>query len=629
MTTLSRNTCCHEDLGAGFPAPIVFVPSARRGYGFLTMSGNQSITLPMIGSLFITSGPNHRTDHSPDRNESLLMTRAQSDTHSASTCIPPFDAVLERAGIGITIFAADGPLISANAWARTHILGTERAGQEPPYASDAPTCEELVARFCQSAATENPDAGAFLDNIKAPEPQNMTVRVPGEGQRWLEIEYVTTDDRTKALLWRDITADHLTELQFRQALNVAADGYALWDQEDRLVFFNAQFEAFHTRPGETLTAGLSYSELYRRVAEARMFDIPLGVDHWVETRLSRHQLAASVDTLNRSDGRQFLLKEFRTAAGGCVTLIKDISLIGSQEREATYHANAFKRATSALVSTRRLSEEQSHRLAETTELLRLAQQEAIQSGEALSTLIRGLSNEVRTPLNSIIGFAEVISKELYGPLGDRRYRDYADLIQESGTNLLAIAGRLLEIAKVQSGQFDLQLANEQIGPVLECCVNTMKKRAAQRNITLRLEVKQNVSKAWMDSTAIQNALRQLIDNAIAYTSPGGEVTVSAKSKKDCLIITIEDNGIGISSYDLDRVIRPFEVAETGSEGKAERLGLGLPLAKALVELHGGTLILKSNKGKGTTVTLTLPAMASRYGDPSKKRSASPDAAKQA
>jgi signal transduction histidine kinase len=268
--------------------------------------------------------------------------------------------------------------------------------------------------------------------------------------------------------------------------------------------------------------------------------------------------------------------------------------------------NKHKRTATALAAVRQELAEKSQSLTGLNQTLNAARSEAEKTDLALSTFMRSMSNELRTPLHSIIGFAEVMHDQLYGPLGDERYKDYVTFIRDSGHTLLSLVAQILELSRIQAGRYDLNLSHEQIDPILECCTAAIKNSALQRSINIELNVAPNLPKIWIDSLATQNIVDELLKNALAFTPDGGSVTISVNFVQSDLVIEVSDTGVGIAETDLDRVLFPFEKANNSISKERRGYGLGLSLAFALVNLQGGELKLISDAGKGTTASISLP-----------------------
>jgi signal transduction histidine kinase len=241
-----------------------------------------------------------------------------------------------------------------------------------------------------------------------------------------------------------------------------------------------------------------------------------------------------------------------------------------------------------------------------SELL-LAKTEAERANHAKSEFLANMSHELRTPLNAIIGFSDVMSRQLLGPLGTDRYRAYADDIGNSGKHLLQIINDVLDMAKIEAGRGELTLATCDVGEIVAACLRMVSERAEAGQIMLAAESAGDLPSIIADERALRQVLLNLLSNSVKFTRPGGCVTVATAAAESGLVITVTDTGIGIAEEDLAHVLEPFAQAESGLARNFDGTGLGLPIAKALTALHGGSLELASTVGVGTTVTLRLPA----------------------
>jgi PAS domain S-box-containing protein len=234
-----------------------------------------------------------------------------------------------------------------------------------------------------------------------------------------------------------------------------------------------------------------------------------------------------------------------------------------------------------------------------------AQERAEAANKAKSAFLANMSHELRTPLNAIIGFSELMREEMFGPLGNSRYSEYVGLIHNSGKHLLDLITDMLDMAKIEAGK--MVLAPERLGlaEALRDCLNILGDQASAGGVTLSTQIK-GVLVLHADRRAMKQVLLNLLSNAVKFTPAGGTVTISGWKAGGRAYVAVRDTGIGISAQDMDRLGNPFEQAKVNPLHAKGGTGLGLALVKALVEKHGGKLVLESLLGAGTTVIVDFP-----------------------
>ena len=253
-----------------------------------------------------------------------------------------------------------------------------------------------------------------------------------------------------------------------------------------------------------------------------------------------------------------------------------------------------------------IAEERARR--RTEEQLRQALLRAESASKAKSDFLANMSHELRTPLTAILGFSESIKSQLFGPISPAKYGDYVDQIHASGGHLLAIVNDVLDMSRIAAGEARLEETAVDLPAATDECLLMLQPRLDRKRLPIRREFDPALPPLRADRRMVKQMLLNLLSNAVTYTPDGGSVTVSASMMADGRIaIAIRDTGIGIASADLDRIMEPFQIVETPQSRSYQGIGLGLPLARSLIQLHGGSLTLHSEIGVGTTATLTFPA----------------------
>jgi PAS domain S-box-containing protein len=242
----------------------------------------------------------------------------------------------------------------------------------------------------------------------------------------------------------------------------------------------------------------------------------------------------------------------------------------------------------------------------TQQLLLDAKEEAETASRAKSSFLAHMSHELRTPLNAIMGFSEVIAREVLGPIGNHQYHEYASHIHNSGSHLLSLINDLLDLSKIEAGKLTLHEEPVSLPALLQRCVVFVSEPLRSNGLGLVLEIDPTLDTVLCDERKLKQVVVNLLSNAVKFT-PAGRITLAAtRTGTDDLVLRVGDTGIGIAAEDIAEVMTPFGQIDGALSRQHRGTGLGLPLAKGLIELHGGSLALESEPGVGTTVTITLP-----------------------
>jgi signal transduction histidine kinase len=222
-----------------------------------------------------------------------------------------------------------------------------------------------------------------------------------------------------------------------------------------------------------------------------------------------------------------------------------------------------------------------------------------------SEFLANMSHELRTPLNAVIGFSAVLGERLFGELTEKQ-EEYVRDIQASGMHLLSLINDILDLSKIEAGRMELELAEFALRPVVEDAVTLLKERAQRQGIEIQLDIDPALGQIRGDERKFKQIMLNLLSNAVKFTPEGGSVSVCAKMNGTMIQVAVSDTGPGIAPQDQAAVFEEFKQVGPASAGKAEGTGLGLPLTKKIVELHGGELRLDSTPGRGSTFTFSLP-----------------------
>ena len=377
------------------------------------------------------------------------------------------------------------------------------------------------------------------------------------------------------------------EARLSEALTAMNDSFVLWDPRGRLVVWNLQFENFFGFKPGNLHQGMDRATIEYH-AHAVIADI-----HNIE--------AETAQDLHLIDGRWIRYQDVTTADGSIVGVGTDLSGIRTREHQLQQNEAALQKTIDVL----RKSQFRIVELAESYEQEKIRAEEANQSK---SNFLANMSHELRTPLNAINGFSDIMCKEMFGPLGDPRYKEYVSDILFSGQHLLSLINDILDMSKIEAGKMTLNHEIIQINDMINQVIRIVRGRAEDNRLKLIYEAEE-LPEIEADPRQVKQVLLNLLTNAIKFTPEGGVVSCSVTSNSAGLIVEIADTGIGIAQEDIDRLAKPFEQIDSQHSRQHEGTGLGLALSKSLIELHGGNFRIESELGQGTKAIFTLPKTA--------------------
>jgi signal transduction histidine kinase len=238
--------------------------------------------------------------------------------------------------------------------------------------------------------------------------------------------------------------------------------------------------------------------------------------------------------------------------------------------------------------------------------LMAARDQAETAQRARGQFLANMSHELRTPLNAVLGFSDIFRQELLGPIGNAKYREFAQDIHSSGQHLLDIINNILDLTKIDSGKLVLADEAVDVAELLEFCAKQVAETAQSAKVTLAIAPPAGEVTLRGDRIRLRQILLNLLSNAIKFTPAGGRVTVSGEPAGDAFVLSVRDTGIGMTQDETFQAMQPFYQVDNSNARRYQGTGLGLPLTKSLVELHGGHIAIDSTLGQGTTVTVTLP-----------------------
>lgn len=335
-------------------------------------------------------------------------------------------------------------------------------------------------------------------------------------------------------------------------------------------------------------------------------------------RLKRRR-SGLVYEISRRLGRMGIIGATISMTSGAVILVSSLNWTMGIAGLITFDLKAFIVATTVTVLTGapiiyialgnfRAMSDSGRALSRMTERLAIAFHEAEQANEAKSRFLANMSHELRTPLNAVIGFSDIMHHQRFGPIENTRYVEYARDINVSGSHLLSIINGILDLAKIESGEATVEdkVDFDVLKTVDEACT-MLRPLAAKQNVSLGIEGPPHRIVLYAIERMVRQIFLNILSNAIKYTGAGGTVRVSLECKSNGgLTVTVSDTGIGMNAEEIKIALSPFGQVSSKLSGLNAGTGLGLPLAKAMMELHGGSLTMRSQPNQGTTVILHFP-----------------------
>ncbi|GAB4527871.1 MAG: PAS domain-containing sensor histidine kinase [Roseibium sp.] len=403
----------------------------------------------------------------------------------------------------------------------------------------------------------------------------------------------------------DITEQHqlaeqsrMADLRLRDAIETISEAFVLWNARNELVICNSNYQSLHNLPSSVIKAGTPYQDVMAAASNAEVAPQPVSV----------RQRGGAPDgsyEAQLEDGRWLQISERRTKDGGFVSVGTDITALKKHEEKLVESEKRLKATVSDLQKSRQTLELQARQLVEMADKYQEEKTRAEAANQAKSEFLANISHELRTPLNAIIGFSDIMTQEMFGPLGTERYSDYCKDIYSSGTYLLNVINDILDMSKIEAGRMSIETEAVSASAAAEDASRIVTGAATEKNITVTADVAEDLE-VQADKRALKQILLNLLANAVKFTPDNGTVTLKAIPRGDKLRFEVTDTGIGISERDIERLAKPFVQVENQFTKTHQGSGLGLAIARSLVELHGGTLSIQSRVKKGTTVSFTLP-----------------------
>ncbi|MDA7947715.1 MAG: ATP-binding protein [Hyphomicrobiaceae bacterium] len=387
------------------------------------------------------------------------------------------------------------------------------------------------------------------------------------------------------------------DARLHDAIEAISEAFVLWDADNRLVMCNGKYKQFYNLTDDAVSPGAPYEEV---IAAAAAPIVRTKVTMSDDKSSGAHTYEAQLE-----DGSWLHIDERRTNDGGYVSVGTDITSLKQSQQRQQKGEEELKATITDLRQSRRELEQQKQQLVDLMEKYALEKNRAEAANQAKSEFLANISHELRTPLNAIIGFSEVMENGLFGPIGNKKYLEYARDIHESGTYLLEVINDVLDMSKIEAGRLNLDIKSIDAGEIIKDSIRVVAPVAEERSIELkRVGLKQLNMRA--DKRSVKQILLNLLSNAVKFTPRNGRVTVRLSKAKEHAKITIKDTGIGIPETELSKLGRPFEQVENQLTKSHRGSGLGLAISRSLVEMHGGKFEIESSEKDGTTVVCHLP-----------------------
>jgi two-component system cell cycle sensor histidine kinase PleC len=407
----------------------------------------------------------------------------------------------------------------------------------------------------------------------------------------------------------DVTAEraleeesHRADIRLRDAIESLSEAFVLWDENNRLVMCNSKYQSFHGLTDALVQRGAAYKTVMGAAQAPRlMIEIDRGMQ--VETGARTYEAQFH-------DGSWLLVSERPTKDGGYVSVGTDITTRKLQESRLVENERKLQMTVTDLGNSREAFRRQAGQLAELADRYLEQKAEVVSANRAKAEFLANMNHEIRTPLNHIIGFAEMIEREVFGPCGSDRYTEYARDIGVSGANLLALFSDILDMARIEAGRVMLDRQSTALGTLLENAAAQVREAAGEKNVAIEIEPDINapagLRRINVDPNAISQALAQLLRNSIRLAPAGGRVSIRARMSGDFVNVFVADPGCTLSAGDLGKMVDPFGHIDGMLQDGCKGSGLGVPIARSLIELHGGTMRLRATAQMGSLIMVRLP-----------------------
>jgi two-component system cell cycle sensor histidine kinase PleC len=534
----------------------------------------------------------------------LQRARGRETQASATRLFNRFEVALDRGNVGLV----DAQMGDTHVWLSNsmfRLLGLDQG-------------ERQVSRSNLESMV-HPEDLSPLTVIERADPQSgeidhlFRMRHASRGWLWMHMRAARISERGRhgRLLGivMDVTSEReaaaeseRADLRLRDAIESISEAFVLWDENNQLLLCNSKYRSFHGLDEVDTQRGTRYKALMATAREPRLVvEIEHGADEIGRARAYEAQF---------EDGRWLQISERPTSAGGYVSVGTDITSRKTQEDRLIENERQLRITIADLASSREALRKQAQELAELADLYHDQKIEALCAVKMKAEFLANMNHEIRTPLNAILGFAEVIESEVLGPIACEKYRSYATHIRESGINLLVIIDDILEMANIEAGRVQIARTSNRVGDLLEETATAVALDAASKNVQIDIDPTINEAAGQktieIDAHATEQALVHLVRNAIRLSPVDGTVTMRARMQGEHINIFISDRGCHLSETDIGTLTKPFGHIDSMLHDGCKGSGLGVAIARELIELQGGTLRIRSTPQLGALTMVHLP-----------------------
>ncbi|MFQ3360979.1 MAG: PAS domain-containing sensor histidine kinase [Alphaproteobacteria bacterium] len=391
-----------------------------------------------------------------------------------------------------------------------------------------------------------------------------------------------------------------SNMRIRDAIESIPESFVLWDYNNKLVMCNSKYKQFYCLAPNLALPGTDRSDVEK-----------FSIKPVIKTKINEddnHQNSINYE-VKLKDSRWLNISEKKTNDGGSVSIGKDITNLKKNESKLIKSENDLIDTIHKLESSKRKQEHLTKQLIELAEKNQDLKERAEESNKLKSDFMLNISHELRTPLNAIIGFSELMKSNRVNNIN--KYKEYAFDIHQSGQDLLHTIESILEISNLENNEVSIEKSNQKIKPIIDGVLGLFRDDIKNKNITIYNNFNSDAD-IYCNKIAMKQIISNIISNAIKFNKNSGNIKIESEDNHNSLDIIIKDTGNGIPQSSINYLYEPFGNINNPITKNKEGIGLGLPISKSLIDIHNGAIDIKSKRGEGTTVTISLPLIKQRY-----------------